>query len=81
MPTITYNGYELSPASEQLAESDEWSLRVSIVKHRDPQHITNQQFFSGANTFSTREEAEAHSIEFGKRIIDGQQPGLSIEDL
>lgn len=81
MPIIKYKDYEISPASEYLVESGKWSLRVSIVKHRDSHGVTNQQFFSGRNTFSTREEADTHCIEFGKMIIDGQQPGLSVEDL
>lgn len=54
---------------------------MSIVRHRDSQGVTNQQFFDGSNTFPTKEEAEQHCIEFGKRIIDGNQPDLNINEL
>lgn len=81
MTTINYEGFEISPATQQLTDSGEWTLRVSIVKHRDTQDITNQQFFDGKNTFKTKEEAESHSIEFGKKIINGEQPGLNINEL
>jgi len=81
MTTINHEGFEVSPASQCLADSGEWTLRVSIVKHRDSQGVTNEQFFDGKNTFSTKEEAEGHCIEFGKRIIDGEQSGLNINDL
>ncbi len=81
MTTIDHEGFEISPATQQLADSGEWTLRVSIVKHRDPQGVTNQKFFDGKNTFQSKEEAEQRSIEFGKKIINGEQPGLNINDL
>ena len=81
MPTINYEGFEISSASLQLADSSDWTLRVSIVKHRDSQDVTNQQFFDTANTYPTKEEAEQHSIEFGKKIINGEVPNLNVNDL
>ncbi|MDY0331779.1 MAG: HlyU family transcriptional regulator [Thiomonas sp.] len=81
MTIINHEGYEISPATQQLADTGEWTLRVSIVKHRDSQGVTNQQFFDGSNSFATKEEAEQHCIEFGKRIINGEQPGLNVNEL
>lgn len=79
--TMTYKGFEISPASQQLTETGEWTLRVSIVRHRDSEGVTNQQFFDAVNTFSTKAEAERESTKFGKKIIDGEVSGLSIDGL
>jgi len=81
MTTINHEGFEISPATQQLSNSGECTLRVSIVKHRDSQGVANQQLFDGKNTFQTKEEAEQHAIEFGKRIINGEQQGLNINNL
>jgi hypothetical protein len=78
---IEYEGFELSPAPYQLAESGEWELRVSITKHHDSRGETLQKTYTGKNTFKSKQEAEAHAIEFGKQIIDGKYPKFTIEDL
>ena len=78
---MEYEGYEISSAAEQLSESGEWRLRVSIVRHRDSQGVTNQQFFSTDNTFASQEEADIQSIEFGKKIIKGEVVECSVIDL
>ncbi|MEZ5584004.1 MAG: hypothetical protein R3F37_15815 [Candidatus Competibacteraceae bacterium] len=77
----SYKGFELSPAVKQLRDSKRWTLRVSIVKHRDSERVTNQQFFDAANTFETKEEAESESLVFGRRIIDGEIKGLGVDGL
>lgn len=81
MPRIHYLGFEVSASPEQLVEGGKWSLRVLITKHHDSRNETLEQFFEGKQTFGARDEAEQHSIEFGKRIIDGKQPGYSLEGL
>ncbi len=81
MKAINNEDFEIIPASQQLTDTGEWTLRVLIKKHHDYQDITNHQFFDGKNTFPSKVEADAHSIEFGKRIINGEQPGLNITDL
>ena len=37
--------------------------------------------FSTINTFETRDEAVSHCFQFGRRIIDGSEPGLSVVDM
>lgn len=78
---MEYEGYEIDSATQQLTESGEWTLRVSIAMHRNSQGITNQQFFDAANTFSSKEEADIQSIEFGKKIINGEVDNCSVADL
>ena len=50
MTIIHYKGYEIYPATQQLAETGEWTLRVSIVKHRDSLGESNDKLFDGSNT-------------------------------
>ena len=67
MQSIIYKGYEITPVSQQLSGSNEWTLRVSITKHRDSENVTNDQVFDANNTSPTENEAETASIEVGKK--------------
>ena len=62
MATVKYKGFEISPATYQLADSGEWELRVVITKHHDSRGETLEQSFTGKNTFKFKEEAEANAI-------------------
>ena len=73
---ILYKGYEIKSTSIQLQEKDKWTTSVSITQHTGD-HATIFPFSAG-NTFGTKEDADAHSINFGKQIIDGNYPGLSL---
>lgn len=81
MATVKYKGFEISPATYQLADSGEWELRVVITKHHDSRGETLEQSFTGKNTFKFKEEAEVNAIEFGKQIIDGKYSDLSVQGL
>lgn len=78
---VVYKEFKLNPAPYQLAESGEWELRVTITKHHDNRNETLQRTYSAKNTFKSKIEAEAHAIEFGKQIIDGEFHKHSIKDL
>ncbi len=81
MENVHHEGYEVSPATMQRTDNGEWTLRVLITKHRDSKGVTNEKFFDGENTFKTKDEAEMKSIEFGKRIINGELSGFDVHDL
>jgi hypothetical protein len=81
MATIKYKGFEVSPASHQLRDSGEWTLDTVITKHHDSRGETLEKKYSGKNTFKTEAEANAHSIEFGKQIIDGKFPEFTTDYL
>ncbi|MDI1246042.1 MAG: HlyU family transcriptional regulator [Rhodoferax sp.] len=76
---ITYKGFELKPAVEHLRESGLWSARALITKHNANE--VRQKFVSAANTFSGKAEAEQHSLEFAKQVVDGNCQNATIEDL
>lgn len=79
--TTSYKGFELSPASEQLQDTGEWSVRVTITKHHDSRGETLEKQYSANNTFKKKDDAEHHSIEYGKEIIDGKHKNVSVKDL
>ncbi len=68
MDTVSYKGYDISPAPRELADVGEWSLEVYISGDEDGS-ARRMKFFA-ANTFPTKEEAIQHCYEFAKRIID-----------
>lgn len=77
MSIVSYKGYVLQPAPYRLAESGRWVVKVYIEIH-DIGRITVKNFTAHESTFATEEEAIPHCLEFGRRIIDGKQPGLSL---
>ncbi len=77
--TVPYEGYGIESLCQKLKNQDEWTLEVVIIKHADGE--TNVRPFSAANTFPTKEQADAAAIELGKKIIDGDIPGMSVADL
>ena len=78
---IKYKGFELSSASLHLTDFDSWTPSVSIMKHHDARHETLECTYRASNTFKTKEEADKHSINYGKEIIDGKHQSVSIEGL
>lgn len=76
---IAYKGFELKPAVEQLRESGRWSTRALITKHHANE--VKEKFVSAANTFVDKAEAEQHSLEFAKQVVDGKHQNSTVEDL
>jgi hypothetical protein len=81
MSIVKYKGFELSPSPYQMKATGEWSVRVTITKHHNSRSETLEKRYTATNTYPERLDAERHSIEFGKRIIDGLQQGLSVDEL
>ncbi len=81
MQVIAYKGYEIESEAQKLKHRDEWTLKVTIIKHDDGRRETRQRPFSASNTFPTREEANAEAIRLGKKIIDGNVQDMSVDDL
>jgi len=76
---VSYKGFELTACVEQLANSGAWTTRVLITKHLGNE--TREKFCSAANVFQDKTEAELHSIEFGKQIVDGSYRNATTADL
>ena len=72
--SILYKGYEIRAASHLLDAPRRWSVDVGII--RDDGRTVREQHYNAANTFLSEEEAVAHCLEFGRRIIDGEVPEI-----
>lgn len=79
MDGITYNGYEIRAMPYQLADTKEWTVNISILKHRSDQVASRQ--FSASNTFTSRNEVVEHCFSFGRQIIDGKSENCTVADL
>ncbi len=71
----SYKGFTITARTFQIRGSGRWTLDLLI---RGPMAVRS---FSGPTTYATEEEAIAGCCEFGRRIIDGQVEGCSIDDL
>jgi hypothetical protein len=79
MDGMTYNGYEIKAIPYQLADSEEWTVNITILKHRSDNVASRQ--FSASNTFKSRDEAVKHCLAFGQQIIDGKSNNCTVADL
>ena len=76
---VRYRGYVIHASPWQLAESEEWTIDLTISKDHGHAHAEKQ--FSANNTFKSEEEAVNRCIDFGKQIIDGESPTCTVTDL
>lgn len=79
MDPIMYRGFENRPVPSQLADSEEWTVNVVILKHGTDQVRTRQ--FSASNSFKLNDEAVKHCILFAQQVIDGKAENGTVEDL
>ena len=77
MPTLNYKDFDICPASQQRADSGEWTVRVCITNNTSTG--VNEWFFDAPKAFSGKVEAEKQSLIFGKKIVDGEVPGYSVD--
>ncbi|UVT20033.1 MAG: hypothetical protein H8K03_20015 [Nitrospira sp.] len=73
---VSYKGFTIRPAPEHLADTDRWSVKL-FISSSAPNREKSKKFYT-ADEFATEEEATAHCIALGQRIIDGEFPGLSV---
>jgi len=76
---FTYKGYLLRSKSIQLAESNRWTVQVTVSLQKDSEGRPREQTFSLENAVSIKEMADMDGIIFARKIIDGEIPGLSID--
>ena len=70
-----YKGFEILPRTRRRSDTGRWTTQTYLF------HLNTVQRFSCSNTFSTREEAIARCVDFGRRIIDGEVASLADCDL
>ena len=75
-----YRNYLLRSKSVHLAESNRWTVEVTIVRNKCSEGEVGEQTFSSEDTFHIKEVADMEGVIFARRIIDGEVKGLSIDD-
>lgn len=66
MEPIPYKGFFLSSASKKTID-DKWTTEVTVTSLSDGTFETQ---YSASNLYSTKQEADEHSINLGKHYID-----------
>ncbi len=54
-----------------------WKIEVEIERHLDGVNVKYERY-KAAETRTTKDEAIASSLEFGRQIVDGRHPDLSL---
>jgi hypothetical protein len=75
MRPASYKGFAVTVRTFQLRGSGRWTLDLLIGRHG------GLRAFSGPATYSTEEAAIVGCWRFAQRIIDGQVPDCSVDDL
>jgi hypothetical protein len=73
----SYKDYDLDAAPEKSYGKDEWMTSVHINKVSSDGYKTKA--FYCKEIFDTKEEANEHSLNLGKQIIDGTHPDHKID--
>jgi hypothetical protein len=76
---LEYGGFIILALPYQLEDDNRWTLNIRIEIHTGDRVVSRS--FSTIDTFETRDEAVSYCFQFGRRIIDGSEPGLSVVDM
>ncbi len=76
---LEYGGFIILAVPYQRADDNRWALNIWIEIHTGDRVVSRP--FGTLDTFETRDEAVSHCFQFGRRIIDGSEPGISVIDM
>ncbi len=74
---IQYKDYDLDASSAKSYGKNEWMTSIHISKLSSDGY--KSQPFYCKDAFDTKEEADNHSMNLGKQIIDGTHPVLKLK--
>ncbi len=72
-----YKDYDLDTSTSKSAGSDDWMTSIHVNKISSDGYKTKA--FYCKETFETKEDADDHSINLGKQIVDGTHSDLKID--
>ncbi len=75
--TIRYKDYDLDSSPAKSYDKEEWMTSIHISKLSSDGYKSKPFYCKEA--FETKEEADDHSINLGKQIIDGKHPDLKLD--
>jgi hypothetical protein len=74
--TVLYKTYTIRSTPVCLFPTGQWRIEISIAWEYQEAELDLP--FSSNTPHMTENEADAHGITFGQRLIDGKVPGLSV---
>lgn len=78
---VTYRGYQITPFTEKDS-SGKWRVvvRIALFSASGPfvKSGIKSDIFPHDESFETEEKAREEGIAFGKKILDGDVPGLNV---
>jgi hypothetical protein len=75
--TVLYKAYTIRSTPVCLFPTGQWGIEISIAWEHEGGELDLP--FSSDTPYTTENEADAHGITFGQRLIDGKVPGLSVD--
>lgn len=78
---VVYRDYTLYPLALYVASKGKWQPMVIITRDMQNENLTlprSQSFPQLAGLTDEQETALSSAIEYGRMLIDGRQPGLTI---
>ena len=73
---LKHKGYIIK-ANTSLLKTGEWNTEIEILKDKGNEIIGKP--FVSKNTYKTKDSAIIANLIFGKKIIDGDIPGCSVD--
>jgi hypothetical protein len=81
---VEYRGMTIKAGAFEVVEMRRFIVSVSIARDGSPAALRNAKFFeppSEDGFFDDSEEALETALAFARAIIDGEVPGLTVDDL
>lgn len=75
MKPKSYKGFAIAVRPYQLHDTGQWTVDIEISRKG------RTRSFSTTEHFATEAEAVTRSFDFGRKIIDGQVPECSVDNL
>lgn len=73
---VQHGDYWIEPTPRQLRDTDDWTVEGRIG--RDLHGQVRVQLFNARDTFPTRDEAAAATVQLGRGLIDGRVEGRAV---
>ncbi|SLM46558.1 protein of unknown function [Nitrospira japonica] len=78
MKTVIHQGYTIKSFPQHGRTFNEWTISLEIFwRHKG---TTRTRSFTADLPYGSEEEADLHGISYAQRIIDGNVPGLSVNE-
>ena len=78
---VTYKDYLIYPLALYLPPTEKWQAMALITRDMSDQDLTlprSQSFPQLPGVFDSEEAALSYAVEYARKLVDGNQQGLTI---